>query len=131
VRPVRQFASYLIIGGTQFLLDWALFSLMFWWGLPAMPANLLARASAAIVGFVLNGRITFADGDGARLGGRRFVRFVIAWVVMTLISTLLVFAVTVMWPGPLVYLGKPAIEVALAFANFFVLKWFVYRKEVP
>lgn len=123
----RQFLSYLLIGGTQFLLDWAMFSLLFWLGMPATPANLAARASAAIVGFVLNGRITFADGEGGKLGKRRFVRFVSAWLVMTAVSTGLVQAAATFWPGPFVYLAKPAIEAGLAVVNFFVLKWFVYR----
>ncbi|MBK8285504.1 MAG: GtrA family protein [Ahniella sp.] len=123
----RQFLSYLLIGGTQFLLDWALFSLLFWLGVPVVAANLGARASAAMVGFVLNGRITFADAEGGKLGGRRLARFIVAWVLMTLVSTLLVQAVEWIWPGPLVYLAKPVVEAMLALVNFFVLKWFVYR----
>lgn len=125
--PVRQVLSYLLIGGTQFLLDWAMFSLLHWLGLPASPANLIGRASAAVVGFYLNGRFTFAEQGEGKLGGQRFARFVFAWILMTALSTILVQACVWLWPGPLVYLAKPAIEILLAFLNFFVLKWFVYR----
>lgn len=124
---IRQTLSYILIGGTQFVLDWALFSLLHWLGMPASPANLLGRASAAVVGFYLNGRFTFAESGKQKLGGARFGRFVLAWVLMTVLSTGLVQACVWLWPGPMVYLAKPVIEILLAFLNFFVLKWFVYR----
>ncbi|AVP96881.1 hypothetical protein C7S18_06560 [Ahniella affigens] len=125
--PFREVLTYLLIGGTQFVLDWALFSLLHWLGMPASPANLLGRATAALLGFYLNGRFTFAEPGGQKLGGARFGRFVLAWILMTVLSTVLVQAVVWLWPGPMVYLAKPAIEILLAFLNFFVLKWFVYR----
>lgn len=124
---IRQVLSYVLIGGTQFLVDWAMFSLLHWLGVPASPANLLGRGSAAVLGFYLNGRFTFAGAGGNKLGGVRFARFVLAWVLMTALSTALVQACVWLWPGPMVYLAKPVIEILLAFLNFFVLKWFVYR----
>lgn len=124
---IRQVISYLLIGGAQFLLDWALFSVFIFVAVPAMPANLAARASAAVLGFYLNGRITFASPGSDKIDRDRFLRFVLAWLLMTALSTALVRLAELNLPTVWLYAVKPAVEIALAFVNFFVLKRFVYR----
>ena len=84
----RQGSQYIAIGLLQLLLDWLVFVAATAVGLPAAPGNLLGRVSGALLGFWLNGRYTFADGNGQRLGWRRFTRFWLLWLAITAISTI-------------------------------------------
>jgi putative flippase GtrA len=124
---LRQGSHYLAFGILQLLLDWAAFVALTALGLPAAPANLASRTSAALVGFWLNGRYTFADGTGSRLGWRRFARFWALWLVMTVLSTALVATVESRLGLRWAWLAKPLVEGGLAVANFFLLRRLVYR----
>ena len=85
------------------------------------------RTSAATLGFWLNGRYTFADGQGSRLGWRRFARFWMLWLVMTALSTLLVAMVETRLGLRWAWLAKPVVEAGLAVANFFLMRRLVFR----
>ena len=124
---LRQGGHYLAFGILQLLLDWAGFVALTALGMPAMPANLASRTSAALLGFWLNGRYTFADGQGSRLGWRRFVRFWLLWLFMTAVSTVLVTVVEAQLGLHWAWLAKPVVEGGLALAGFFLLRHVVYR----
>jgi putative flippase GtrA len=124
---LRQGGHYLAFGILQLLLDWSLFVAFTALGLPAAPANLASRTSAATLGFWLNGRYTFADGEGSRLGWRRFARFWALWLLMTALSTVLVATVESRLGLRWAWLAKPVVEGGLAVANFFLLRRLVYR----
>lgn len=124
---LRQGGLYLLIGVLQLLLDWLLFVALTALGVPAAPSNLASRSSAAVLGFWLNGRYTFADDTGSRLGWGRFARFWGLWLVMTAISTVLVSLVNAQLGLHWAWLAKPVVEGALALANFFLLRHLVYR----
>jgi putative flippase GtrA len=124
---LRQGSHYLVFGVIQLLLDWALFVAFTALGMPAAPANLASRTSAALLGFWLNGRYTFADAGGSRLGWKRFIRFWALWLLMTALSTLLVALVESQLGLHWAWLAKPLVEAMLAVANFFLLRHLVYR----
>jgi putative flippase GtrA len=124
---LRQGSRYLLFGVIQLLLDWALFVAFTALGMPAAPANLASRTSAALLGFWLNGRYTFADASGSRLGWKRFIRFWALWLLMTAISTALVAVVESQLGLHWAWLAKPLVEAMLAVANFFLLRHLVYR----
>ncbi|HRF83459.1 MAG: GtrA family protein [Xanthomonadales bacterium] len=124
---LRQGGLYLAFGVLQLVLDWLLFVAFTASGMPAAPANLGSRTSAALLGFWLNGRYTFADGAGSRLGWSRFVRFWLLWLAMTAISTVLVALVETHLGLHWAWLAKPVVEAGLAVANFFLLRHLVYR----
>lgn len=124
---LRQGATFIAVGLLQLALDTLLFVALTAVGVGPAIANPLARASAAGVGFWLNGRHTFADAAGPRLGAQRFWRFAITWLSLTVISTL---AVSALAHGPglhAAWLGKPVIEALLAVVSFTVLRQWVYR----
>jgi putative flippase GtrA len=124
---LRQGSHYLVFGVIQLLLDWALFVGFTALGMPAAPANLASRTSAALLGFWLNGRYTFADAGGSRLGWKRFIRFWELWLLMTALSTALVAVVESQLGLHWAWLAKPLVEAMLAVANFFLLRHLVYR----
>ncbi|HCT25033.1 MAG TPA: hypothetical protein DIW85_02345 [Stenotrophomonas sp.] len=125
---LRQGSAYLIIGVLQLLLDWAVFVLVTAAGLPVVPGNLAGRLAGMLLGFWLNGRITFATADGEqRLGWRRFARFLPVWLLLTTASTLLVSGADHALGLQYAWLAKPLVEGGLAVISFLLLRHVVYR----
>ncbi|MFC6839559.1 GtrA family protein [Xanthomonas theicola] len=124
---LRQGRQFLLIGLLQLLVDWSMFVAATAAGMPTVPANVLGRVGGALLGFWLNGRITFAGGNGARLGWRRFGRFMAMWIVLTVLSTWLVALCVDALGLRLAWLAKPVVEGVLAVLSFFLGRHLVYR----
>jgi len=123
---LRQGTHYVLIGLLQLGLDWAVFVAATALGMPVASGNVVGRIAGALLGFWLNGRITFAR-DGARLGWRRFGRFLLVWSLMTLLSTWLVASVAHGLGLQWAWLAKPLVEGGLAAVTFFLWRHVVYR----
>ena len=123
----RQGLPYAVFGAAVLLVDWTSFVLLSWLGLAVPLANIAGRVLGAVLGFLLNGRYTFATDAGAMLGRRHLLRYAITWAVLTSLSTL---AVTVLaseqWLG-LAWLAKPVIDATLAATAFVVSKYWIFR----
>jgi putative flippase GtrA len=124
---LRQGASFVLVGLLQLLLDWAIFVALTSLGLSAPAGNVLGRVCGALLGFWLNGRMTFAVQGKPRLGWRRFARFLIVWVALTVISTLAVTWVATALGLQQAWLAKPLVEGVLAVLAFFLWRHVVYR----
>jgi putative flippase GtrA len=125
---LRQGASYVVIGLLQLALDALLFVALTAAGMTPAFANPLARASAAGLGFWLNGRHTFADDGGPRLGTTRLWRYAITWGSLTILSTLAVSVAARHLGLHAAWLAKPVIEAVLAVVSFTVMRQWVYRQ---
>lgn len=123
----RQGGRYLIVGLLQLLLDWLVFVGVTAFGVPAAPGNLAGRVSGALLGFWLNGRVTFAQSGDVRLGWWRFAKFLLVWIPLTVISTLAVTWVAGTLGLTHAWLAKPLVEGALAVVAFFLWRHVVYR----
>lgn len=123
----RQGRHYLAIGLLQWLVDWAVMVALSHNGLPVEPANIAGRVSGALIGFWLNGRITFAGND-TNIGRRQFIRFLMMWLLTTMISTWAIGeiddAVGLRWT----WLAKPAVELVLGGVGFLLSRHWVYRR---
>ncbi|WP_369940492.1 GtrA family protein [Xanthomonas medicagonis] len=124
---LRQGSQFVVIGLLQLLIDWSVFVAATAAGMPTIPANVLGRVCGALLGFWLNGRITFASDDAARLGWRRFGRFLAIWLMLTLLSTWLVTLCADALGLRLAWLAKPVVEGVLAVVSFFLGRHVVYR----
>lgn len=124
---LRQGRWFLFAGVTQLALDWALFVALTALGMAPAPANLMGRVGGAMLGFWLNGRLTFATPGGQRLGGGRFVRFAIVWLLLTAVSTALVTAIAGRLGLGHAWLAKPMVEGLLAVVSFLLYRHWVYR----
>lgn len=122
----RQGGHYLLIGGLQWLVDWGVMVLLSHLGLAVEGANVCGRISGAMLGFWLNGRITFA-GDGTRIGGTQLRRFVTLWLCTTLVSTLALGRIDDVFGLQWAWLAKPAIELSLGVVGFLVSRHWVYK----
>ncbi|HYM86166.1 MAG TPA: GtrA family protein [Pseudoxanthomonas sp.] len=123
---LRQGRYYLLIGLLQWLLDWGMTVGLSHAGLAIEPANVLGRISGALLGFWLNGRITFA-GDEHHMGRTQFGRFLAMWLVTTAISTLSMGAIDDGFGLQWAWIAKPAVEVVLGGIGFLLSRHWVYR----
>lgn len=124
---LRQGSSYLVIGLAQLLLDWGVFVSLSALGVDALPANLCGRVAGAMLGFWLNGRYTFSQDDGARLGWTRFWKFLAIWMLATVLSTWLIVLVEHHLGLQLAWLAKPLVEGGLAVLTFLAGRYVIYR----
>lgn len=123
----RQGGHYLGIGLVQWLLDWAVMVALSHNGLSVELANIAGRVTGALLGFWLNGRITFADQDTA-VGRRQLLRFGLMWILTTAISTWSMGAINQFAGLKWAWMAKPAVEVALGAVGFVLSRHWIYRR---
>ena len=123
----RQGQHYLAIGVGQWLLDWAVMVALSHYGLSVELANIAGRVSGALIGFWLNGWITFA-GDDTVLGRRQLFRFLLMWTLTTAISTWAMGGINQVAGLKWAWLAKPAVEIALGGLGFVLSRHWVYRR---
>ncbi len=124
---LRQGSQFVIVGLLQLLLDWLVFVAATAIGVPVAPGNIAGRIAGALLGFWLNGRFTFASNGAARLGWKRFARFLAVWIPLTLLSTWLVALVAQHLGMQFAWLAKPLVEGALAAVSFLLWRHLVFR----
>jgi len=131
---MRQPLLFIIAGAFQYLFDTAVYGLLVAAGLPSTPANILSRSSAALLGFGFNRYITFARSEPAEESWSRFggslARFVVLWIALTAISSLLLLMAQVLFGGGLAekVIHKLVIEGVLAVISFFISRHWVFRQ---
>ncbi|MEO5565308.1 MAG: GtrA family protein, partial [Luteimonas sp.] len=103
---------YLLVGGVQWLLDWGVMVLLSHYGMAVMTANVLGRVSGALLGYWLNGKLTFA-GDDTAVGHTQLARFILMWLGTTVISTWSLGTIDHLAGLKWAWLAKPAVEFAL------------------
>lgn len=122
----RHARHYLLIGIVQWLVDWGVMVGLSHLGLKVEPANVAGRISGAVLGYWLNGKITFA-GDGTAVGRRQMARFIVMWIGTTLASTWAIGHIDDVFGLQWAWLAKPAIELVLGVIGFFLSRHWVYK----
>ena len=123
---LRQSRYYLLIGILQWLLDWGVMVGLSHSGMPVEPANVLGRVSGALLGFWLNGRITFS-GDQHRMGRKQFARFLLMWLATTAVSTWSMGSIDDWFGLQCAWIAKPAVELVLGALGFLLSRHWVYK----
>ena len=123
---LSQGARFILVGGAQLVLDWGVFSALRALTSATVLPNIAGRLAGAALGFWLNGRFTFADPDAARLGGRRFARYALLWLALTVLSTSTLKAIEFGLGAAAVYWLKIPVEALMAVLSFFVSRHWVY-----
>jgi putative flippase GtrA len=123
---VHQGQRFLLVGLFLVAVDWLVTAILGHAGLPLEVANVSGRVCGALLGFLLNGKITFARND-VKLGHRHFFRFVAFWLLSTLVSTVLVGLIGRHFDLRLALLAKPFVEIFLAAIGFLVSRSWIYR----
>ena len=96
-------------------------------GLVVELANVAGRIAGATLGFWLNGRITFA-GEHTHMGRRQFGRFVLMWMLTTVVSTWSIGAIDDAVGLKWTWLAKPGVELVLGVMGFLLSRYWVYRR---
>lgn len=123
---LRQGRHFILVGLAQGLLDWSVMVLLSHLGLAIAPANIAGRISGALLGYWLNGRITFARAD-CRPGWRQFRRYVVLWCGATVFSTAVISAIDMHLGLRGAWLAKPLVDGVLSLGSFLISRHWVYR----
>lgn len=123
---LRQGRYFALVGVAQWLTDWGVLVALSHLGLSIATANVVGRVCGALLGFWLNGRVTFAN-DESSPGWRQFGRYAALWGVNTVLSTLALTAIDANAGLRGAWLAKPLVEGALALNTFLVSRYWVYR----
>lgn len=122
----RQGVLFVAVGCILIVVDWGVFVVLSWLRVPTDWANVFGRVAGALLGFAINGGVTFQRVGRARYSFRRFMRFVIVWSALTALSTLLVVRVAAGLGMEAAWLAKPIVEATLAVISFFAYRHWVY-----
>lgn len=122
----KQGRAFLLMGFLQWIVDWMVTVLLSQGGMHLEVANIVGRVCGAMLGFWLNGRITFASHNIA-LGRKQLLRFLLVWLMLTLISTVAIGTVGRQANLQAAWLAKPVIEAILAVFSFFISRHWIYR----
>lgn len=123
----RQGRHYLIIGGVQWLVDWGVMVGLSHLGMAIEPANIVGRISGALLGYWLNGKLTFA-GDDTAVGRTQLQRFVLMWLCTTAISTWSMGTIDDYLGLKWAWLAKPGVELVLGVIGFVLSRHWVYKR---
>ena len=123
----RHASRYLVIGGIQWLVDWGVMVGLSHLGMPVEPANIVGRISGALLGYWLNGRITFAS-DEHELSRTALQRFLLMWLCTTAASTWAMGSIDDWFGLKWAWLAKPGVELVLGAIGFVLSRHWVYRK---
>jgi putative flippase GtrA len=122
-----QGTRFVAVGCGLIVVDWLVFVALTRAGFQTAWSNVAGRVAGALVGFWANGSVTFGKPGDPRLGKRRFARFAVLWVTLTVLSTVLVAALAEHLGLRFAWLAKPVVEAGLAVISFFVSRHWVYR----
>ena len=123
---LRQGRYYLLIGILQWLLEWGVMVGLSHSGMLVEPANVLGRISGALLGFWLNGRITFS-GDQHRMGRKQFARFLLMWLATTAVSTWSMGGIDDGFGLQWAWIAKPAVDLVLGVLGVLLSREWVYK----
>ena len=123
----RQGRHYLIIGGIQWLVDWGVMVALSHFGMRVAPANIAGRVSGALLGYWLNGKLTFAGEDTA-VGRTQLLRFLAMWLGTTAVSTWSMTHIDELFGLGWAWLAKPGIELALGVLGFVLSRHWISKR---
>ncbi|GAA0713678.1 GtrA family protein [Dokdonella soli] len=123
---LRQGRHFALIGVAQWLLDWGVMVMLSRSGAPVAIANVAGRVCGALLGFWMNGSITFSRG-GARPGWPQLARYVILWCANAAMSTIAVSMIDASLGLRGAWFFKPLIDGILAIGSFLASRHWVYR----
>lgn len=122
----RHARHYLMVGGLQWLVDWGVMVGLSHLGMAVEPANIIGRISGAILGYWLNGKLTFAGEDTA-IGRTQLQRFLLMWLCTTALSTWAMGSIDDWFGLKWAWLAKPAVEFVLGVIGFVLSRHWVYK----
>lgn len=120
----KRFITYALVGCVDTGLDWTAFTAAHeLLRLTAPTCQAIGYLVGAISSYLLNGRITFRDGSGARW--LQCIKF-ITWNVFSLLVSTGLIALLTGW-GMNAYWAKVGVTLEVALLNYFGYKYLVFK----
>lgn len=129
MRPMtlrRHLGSYAAIGLLQWLVEYGVMLALSQWVMPVKPANVIGRLAGATLGFWLNGKWTFT-GEDTHMGRRAALRFVLMWLLLTLLNTWLVGIIDDDFGLQRAQLLKPLVDMLSGSIGFVLSRHWIYK----
>lgn len=123
----RHVSHYALIGAIQWLVDWGVMVFLSHNGMMVGYANIAGRISGALLGYWLNGKITFASED-TDVGRKQLMRFLIMWILTTIISTVCMENIDEIFGLRWAWLAKAFIDPALGAIGFILSRHWIYKR---
>jgi putative flippase GtrA len=123
----RHARGYLIVGIVQWVVDWGVMVALSGWGMKVEPANVLGRVAGAMLGYWMNGKVTF-KGEDTHVGRSQLIRFILMWLGTTTVSTWSMGMIDEHLGLKWAWIAKPAVEGILGVTGFFLSRHWVYKK---
>ncbi len=127
MRIVRDGVGFSLIGALQVAVDSGVYIALTTLGFATPPSNVCGRITGALLGFWLNGRVTFAHYEQPRLRWR-LVRYIALWMTLTAISTAALTFIGHRHGLHNTWWAKPMIEIVLGMVSFLLCRHWVYRR---
>lgn len=124
-----QGVAYLFFGVVQLALDAVIYIALTSLGVMVIPANVIGRLAGASIGFMLNGRVTFASTEGHGIHRAAFARYALLWMLLTLTGSAILRMVEHQFGLIDTWYAKPVVEAGLAVFGFTGMKFFVFRRR--
>ncbi len=124
---LRQSRHYLLFGLVQWVVEWLVMVGLSHGGMAVEPANVAGRIAGALLGFNLNGRITFAN-EGSALGRTQLLRYIAMWLATTAVSTAGVGLVDAQAGLHWAWILKPGVDLIAGGLGFLISRHWVYRR---
>jgi putative flippase GtrA len=126
MRIIADGLRFSLVGAVQVTIDSAVYIALTKFGLETGFANICGRCAGALAGFWLNGSVTFSR-DWQPHFRLRLERYLILWIVLTLVSTVSLGAIAARGGLARTWWCKPLVETTLGFVSFILSRHWVYR----
>ena len=123
---LKQGGHFALIGVVQWLADWGVMVALSHSGVALPYSNVAGRIAGALLGFWLNGRITFSS-DGRGPSRLHLARYIVLWCMTAAASTGAVSLADALFGLKGAWLAKPIIDGVLAIGSFLASRYWVYR----
>jgi putative flippase GtrA len=123
----KQALGYGVVGGSALVLDSLAFFFLTATGVDVVAANVIARIVGAVFAFFINGFTTFRGTEGKRVDGARASRYLLAWLVLTAVSSITLHWVAMGVGLAWTWAAKPVLDGLLAVVAFLISRQWIYR----
>ncbi|SPT53294.1 GtrA-like protein [Actinomyces bovis] len=122
---INQFARFLVVGGLSFSVDYSLFVLLYWLGVPYLVASAVSFTISLVLNYALSRRYVFDTNEGVNLA-REFTAYVSLNIVALGLNTLVLYLCTNLG-GASPFVGKVVATAIVLVYNFISRKLLLER----
>ncbi|GAA0134545.1 GtrA family protein [Paenibacillus sp. YSY-4.3] len=133
-RLTVQFFKFNAVGLINTAIDFAVFTLLLFWGIGSLGAQIISYAAGTLNSYVMNKKITFSDQEGGQGGRssfiiRQFIRFAVLNAAVLALSLMMLFVLTTV-AGFHPLASKVMVTAVTVCLNFIGSRKWVFAKQI-